>query len=93
MSIFTGEKCSWGLYHPVAISTLFDKEPGGLFAKLGFDIRYQQFTPLNLILTITPVTVYRFGDLSSIPILPKALTRHFISYFGSAIPGYISTQL
>jgi hypothetical protein len=25
--MFTGGKCSWGLYHPVAISTVFDKEP------------------------------------------------------------------
>ena len=23
----TGEKCSWGLYHPVTVSTVFDKEP------------------------------------------------------------------
>ena len=25
--MFTGGKCSWGLYHPVAISTVFDIEP------------------------------------------------------------------
>ena len=27
MWTYIGEKCSWGLYHPVAVSTQFEKEP------------------------------------------------------------------
>ncbi len=57
----TGERCYWGLHHPEAVSTQFDKEPRVVV--LDFGRKVAEGTPQEIGVNAEVIKVYLGGRL------------------------------